>query len=252
MSDTLPPRPALDAWQAVSMRLTLFADAAELPLDTKGWWQVVVGEPPETTTEKPGLASRKDEGKFLGGTFSLEVKAHRISWEVQTSLNPETVGEQFPSLGPYPELRDQFVPAVSRWLPHGPRLTRVAFGCHLALPAEGRVASYRALGRYLPFRLDAEGARDFQYRINRPRSSRAISNVTINRLQTWSAVSIPLGLSLPNEPPVMNREHHASFLDLDINTVPQSGLLLVSESVPRLLGELVELATEIAEKGDRP
>jgi hypothetical protein len=252
MSDPLVTRPAIDSWQVLSMRLTLFAEAQSLPLDGRSWWKAITGEVPETTTEKARGVIRRDEGKFLGGLFSLDIQAQRITWELVPLLEPAGEYPGFPLLGAYSGVRDPFVRACQRWLGLAPPITRVAFGCQVALPQEDKVETYRMLASFLPFAIDAARVNDFQYRINRRRGSNARPGVEINRFQTWSATTLRMGVGLPEQAPVITAEQWACLLDLDVNTAPEYPDVLPHEVLRPLVHELVDLADEILAHGDQP
>jgi hypothetical protein len=253
MTEPLPPRPPLSAWQALSLRLTLFADVGALPLDVKGWWQSVTGESPETTLERPRLGTRKDDGKFLGGQLALDVQAQRVDWELLAAVGPDADLPDFLALGEYPSVRDLFITALQPWLSHAPPSVRLAFGCRLALPAEDRFVCYRILESFLPVSIDAPRTNDFQYRVNHRCTSQSVPGLEINRMQTWSAAYLRFGALLAGLPtPLPGRDKNACLLELDVNTAAELAVVLPHDRASALLGEFVGLGNEIVAKGDRP
>jgi len=108
--------------------------------------------------------------------------------------------------------------------------------------------------RYVPgLRLD-DGISDFLYRINRPRVSRAIPALKVNRLATWTALAIHVyALAIPMSMTVQGQEMYSvTRVELDINTSPESTVEIMKVDLPNILDELVELSLEVAEKGDVP
>src|SRR6266571_2278547 len=66
-------------WRAESLRVTLFAQAGvELP--ASDWWLAVVGEPPESKTERLRESLQTMEGHLGKAKLILNVLASRVDW----------------------------------------------------------------------------------------------------------------------------------------------------------------------------
>jgi hypothetical protein len=260
MSEISPSRAPIDAWQANHVRLTFFATPDALPLRPNGWWEALVGAPPERIEDMPKLGRHLEEGPFLDGSLTLSIEMNRINWVLNSpiTIDPEGGVKGVPSAGSFPAVRDAFLGQVLRWMPSAPSCHRLAFGAGLFLPVRSREEGYRSLAAYLPFAPDPETSFELKYQINRPRRSRLQPELKINRLQTWAVIFLRTSLTTQDEqgristPEIFLDEKWSIALDLDVNT--DAGLLdqLPVERVVPLAGELADLATELAIEGDRP
>jgi hypothetical protein len=246
-------------WLSEQLRLTVFPiqDARE---PDPNWWHRVVGETAETKTVQKGVAIREG-GSIRGGycTLSLEIQASRVDWLMTAVVKPGEPISGFLTFdklsGALKTFRELFEP----WLKECLAIRRIAVGSVLILPVEDRKDGYEKIAKYLPYvKLDAEHSRDFNYLINRPRSSKSgLENFTINRLSRWSVARFT-GIQLQGEIPgnlqltETSGDWSACRVELDINTQTERKDQLPSERVLRLFDELITLTEEIAEKGDVP
>jgi hypothetical protein len=145
-----------------------------------------------------------------------------------------------------------------RWLAGAPALNRMAFGVLLNLPVGEREIGYRTLSTLLPIRIDAAKSRDFLYQINRPRlaSTPGAVGLEINCLSRWMVSLLARAKLTFTEASVgfFDRENVTSAcrVEMDINTAGERQEALPRETYAGLFRELVEIACEIAEKGDVP
>ncbi|MBT9162166.1 MAG: hypothetical protein DDT27_00710 [Dehalococcoidia bacterium] len=260
--DKPDPQP-LSAWHIGGLRLTAFA-ISDAPVKAREWWQVLMGEPPETSITRPRESMQRDEGPYYGGTLINQVQLNRIDWLLNPApgQGPGDIG--FPPSAPFPELLDSFTQLMIRWLDPEvcPALQRLAFGAILYLPVDSRVEGYRQLSAYLPsVVLDVEGSSDFVYRINRPRKSASgISGLKVNRLSKWTVVTsalfeqmIDLSEGSPSSGDFgRTKQSFACQLELDINTQPGLQKPLPQQQLTQVFEELVNLGKEIAVRGDIP
>jgi len=144
---------------------------------------------------------------------------------------------------------------------HCPPVKRMAFSGLLMQEAGSHEDAYRLLQRYVQqaVRIDP-GSTDFNYRVNRPRNSRAVTfDLHINRLATWSAAkfSVYTRAILPggedqDTPLHPSRTGYGIMLQFDVNTDAERLQALPAETVGTLFSELLDLANEIAASGDVP
>lgn len=238
-------------WAAASLRLTAFQVDS---VDGQDWWQSVVGEDPETETKKNKGLFYEVAGPIDSRVLSLSIDPVKISWILAPAVDMEFVlGEDWPSLGPFPEALTDFRSLLNRWLETCPAIKRLAVGVVLLLPAQDGPAGYRKLNELLStVKVDPESS-DFQYRVNRPRpSSSGVPDLRINRLTTWSAVRLQRKLEADGNPVSTDlpSTQYASRLELDINTPHSRDDALPHEKLPSLFEELSSLALEIAACGD--
>ncbi len=223
-------------WRAESLRVTLFAQAGvELP--ASDWWLAVVGEPPESKTER------------------LRESLH---WIVGFDLNLDQELTESPNVGPYPDVLESFGSKIFPWLKNGPAIIRLAWGTTLTQPIADRVAGYRKLQEYLPsLKLDPENSSDFLYQINRPRKSNVVEGLIVNRLQKWSVLAFhslrfQVGATQAQVQRRLDQVLHGCRVELDINTAEDRTAVLPKERVDGLLRELVGIGDEIVTRGDIP
>ena len=248
----------LGEWLAESLRATAFP-SGEAELKPDGWWRSVLGEEPESQMSRR-TGERLEEGTFRGASLVLSVSLARIDWILRPKLSKDEPSKGFPAIGGFAETCAHFRELMHRWFPLTPPLERLAFGAVVALPVANKAEGYARLAGYLPaVQLDAaEDSSDFLYRINRPRPSRSnIPNLRINRLSTWSVSEIQVqqvALSSPLQRPkfIQGEPAFACRVELDVNTAPKSEGQVSNQVWAELFDELLDLAGEILQGGDRP
>jgi len=245
-------------WLTESIRLTAFADSPNVDLGVN-WWREVVGQEPASHTVQRVMPSLQDHGPIYNGycNLSLTYQPGRIDW-VMSAIIPETLKfESFPNFGPLDEAVSRFRGIALTWLKSAPPLKRLAVGAVVLMPVADKSDGYQKIQRFLPSVKIDENSADFSYQINRPRESRTIGSLRINRLSRWSVAMLsgiqfqigPGGSSQAIESP---SGISAIRLDLDINTQPENVQPIAPEARAPLFEELTAFAREIADKGDTP
>ena len=198
----------------------------------------------------------REEGEFAGGTLTLLVNAAGvIQWSL-VPTSPKEIPAEFPTVGRFVDACEAFCPIVRRWFELALPLDRIAFGAVVLFPVATRRDGYVSLSQFLPdVTLDPDNARDFLFQINRRRPSRSgIKGLEINRLSSWSVAQLRV-ITQPMTQPSAQREHPPSYacrLELDMNTAPEHRGSFVPPQSAAIFDELVALAREILEVGDRP
>lgn len=239
-------------WQAANLRLTAFT-VSPLKISDPAWWEEIVGQPAETKLQKALV--RQETAPFENGKLSLAIHSGRIDW---TFNSPDVTGEnveQLPLIGLFPESLEKFSKITHAWLSAKscPPLKRMAFGAILWQPVTDVKTGYRNMASHLPFvKVDVEGSSDFLYQINRPRmSKRGIPGLKINRLSKWSVGTIKLvGLEAATQQNVASHQETFCSLEMDINTDLEFSGELPQGKLSEIFRELIDLGSEIAEKGD--
>lgn len=245
-------------WQVEGLRVTAFSHE---PIDQNmvDWWAEITGEQPSLRQSRPRDQVLSEGGPYLDAWLALDVSPMRVDWRL--IANPNEPPAELPVIGSFNDRKGDFVKLVERWLRKSPKLKRLAFGAVLLFPVKSAEEGYKKLDVLLPaVKIDAKNASDFSYRINRRRKTKgSINGLEINRLSSWALSQIMgVQLQLAAENPRRSRALeigetiHACRLELDINTVPDVDRVLKKSAVPKLLRELVDLGTEIAQKGDVP
>jgi hypothetical protein len=226
----------------------------------ESWWQRVIGSEPEAVIRQPPRGFLRQEADFRNGKLFLTSLPDRIDWLWQTIDKPDLEGPDLATLGPSEEAIAEFSKLLERWFPICPIASRLALGLELIQPVDSVTQGYERLQHYLKgITLDVGGSSDLMYRINRPRPSRVpeLAGLQINRLSTWSVVQptlVSLTISIPQiTRPTANVSPSARpicKLELDINTAQGYQDEILSDQIAKLFKEFVELAAEIAERGD--
>jgi hypothetical protein len=238
----------LNEWQAESLRLTAFPTPG-YPTTPRSWWIDILGEPPEKKSERPKEGVLTEEGPFEGGRLLLGIAPFRIDWIFTASDPTQTIG-------PFSQALDAFLLPTRKWLQQAPSLLRMAFGPVFVNPVNSREEGYRRISQVLPaIAIDPEGSSDFLYQINRRRTSTVLPDLRINRVSKWSVRALALSqlrlsqlgqpLSLTSDPVLFRCR-----LELDVNTPQENENPLPKDKLGEVYQELVDLALEIAEKGD--
>lgn len=240
-------------WKVQTLRLTVFPSGSTV-ISEVNWWESLLGQPPDSQTSKPKTGLFSQEGVFESGKLTLNVQPGRIDWLWTTNESQE---EQIPILGPLSTTLDNFSAIMTQWLEKMcPPVRRLAIGGILLDPVENKQIGYKHLTEYLPYvKLDPERSFDFTYRINRPRNSTVMKDLTINRLTNWLVAMWKvnqMALAPDQLQYIPGPEFHACRLDLDMSTQTDYLESLPQESLVNLFRELISLGTEIATRGDIP
>jgi hypothetical protein len=241
----------LSTWEVNQIRFTAFPSPAEVIFEKPDeWWSALTGDKPENILHSPQVGRTVINGNIQEGNLILEVQPIRIDWVL-------TISDKQPgvlTIGSFPSILHVFKNYINKWFTFEtyPNLHRLAFGVNLLQGVKSREEGYERIDKYLPYvEIDANNSSDFNYRINRPRPSRNIENLSINRLSTWSVIiQTMMTIGLPssrmhNQPTSIN-----CSLQLDINTFDDYSGEFSQENSPTVFAELTELGEEIAAMGD--
>ena len=243
---------SLDDWQTESLRLSAFV-AEPLDSASASLWEPLVGAEPEAVHRMPRDRKTKEEGPFLDGFLSVEASDIRIDWRF--GHDPKNPITELPVVGSYSGIHSEFRELMKEWFVHCPTIQRLAYGAVLLVPVNDASKGNQLLNNLLPTVDIDPGTSDFMYRINRRRPARSVEGLAINRLSTWSVLSIVgIRLDLPvleqGVSPVAHTDRSVCRLELDINTAPEFGEEMTHSVASEVFLELVDLGNEIASKGD--
>jgi hypothetical protein len=239
-----------------SLRFTAFLSTNER-IGEQRWWAELTGAEPETRSSRLTLGLTQEAGPFQSYGLVLATNPGRVDW----FLTPKQLEGALPvpmRAGPFAETLPLFCDLMKHWFEASPDFARIALGVVLHKPMQNKLEAYRRLATYLPaVKIDPEGSSEFYYQVNRPRKSKTIEGLQINRLSKWSAaLVVPFGLTFAS--PVQGQigkigEGESSCrIELDINTDPAFPGNLDRPLLPKILGEFADLATEIATVGEIP
>lgn len=243
-------------WEVENLRLTVFPTPNQQFTNSANWWEGVAGSDPETISQQPKNALTQYSGPFGDNAkLTLTIRPDRIDW-LLTVNDTQLETEFFPIIATIEKVLPPILSALENWLVHEcPPCLRIGWGAVLLLPVRDKVEGYNRIGEYLPeVKLDAENSTDFTYSINRPRKSKLVNDVTINRLSRWSVINIKRfqlpGLVNNQFPAPILEERHACRLEMDVNSSQECQKQFSKEEILNITNELVSLADEIAKNGD--
>jgi hypothetical protein len=256
MEDERRSTPGSAEWLALQTRLTTFhTEGADAP-DLVSWWQEAFGSEPERAESRHTEQSFQVSGPLAGNQLTVDSSPGRTDFVLEPGGVPvRTINADWsvPSTGLHYEATGAMVEPVGHWLKTGAPVHRLALGALLLMPSKDLISVYRLLSNFLPgINLDGVSTPDFLFRVNRPRNSRRRPDTIINRLAAWSTAhgqSITIGAD--QRQLTTGPVQYAAHLELDINTQTRRETSFRPEISFELLQELIELATEIAEQGDK-
>jgi len=232
-------------WQAEQFRLTAFTPDS-LSESALAWWKGITGAEPESKTSRAPVRIHSAEGPHGEGRLILNIGPGRIDWVLVASATKDAATS--PTIGPFDTGEKSFSDLAQNWLKGSPvPMTRLAFGGVAWYSVPNKLEGYKRLAEMLPHvKLDPVGSADFLYQINRPRPSKSVPSLRINRLTKWSVMQIHL---LEVVTKAMTVPNHHCRVELDINTDPENTTNLPKDAAP-LFKELAALGTEILGNGD--
>jgi hypothetical protein len=235
-----------DSWIPESFRLTAFIESKEQTLEHV-YWQKLFDESPEQKVELAKKPLVQESGTFQDAKLVYSNQLTRLDWNLGFEPSFETVMDV-----PQEHINGEpFAELMKKWLELCPPVTRLALGTVVLKSVKSSLAGFEELSKLLPFKLDPDSS-DFFYQINRPRKSKVIDGLTINRLSKWNVVrvvrvEIPVG-EIQNQG--ITREDSFCRLELDINTSGDLSEPLPKDKLINQFEELLLLTKEIISKGD--
>lgn len=245
-------------WFVDSLRATFFSAAPPPTANTREWWRLVAGSSDADLVVNegpPGNASASGEVDNATALLQVVCQPNRIDliYAIATQFGDDGVITQARNAFATSELAS-FHERVKNWLQGAPLCHRVALGCVARLETESKEASYAMLQRFLPaLAIDPVGSTDFQYQVNRPRTSTSIgAPLLLNRLSKWSAGIMRAKVSDAEStaPPRVASSRHYCKVELDINSAADNTTLFDQGALTSITSELFSLAAEILTKGE--
>jgi hypothetical protein len=242
-------------WGVESLRLTLLGVSGEL--DWLNSWMSVAREPFAKKTETRDGPLELVGTLFDLGPLKLSTLPNRIDWHFGFIGAPETRLKDFPRSGSWSAVAPAFQKAMQQWLLSALSMeaTRIGFGAVFTHDEADRESGYERLKAYLPFVPVGQDVADFLYQVNRRRdSSIAGASLKLNRLMRWSVVQLqPLAIEVAGGAVNLRKgePRYATRLELDLSTPLERETPLERKLSAALLGELTQLAEELATEGDK-
>lgn len=242
-------------WLAESVRFTGFF-VPPLKVDVTATFEAVFGRKPDSQTTKIKDLMSSAEAETENRVLKLEIKPDRIDVRIDPKVTEDFFATgRFPSLGEVPPTIAQIIDKASALIAVTGPFTRYAVGTTCWIPAADINAPYDFMRETLkiPY-LNKRDFSDFSFRINRPFKAKFDgTEVGINRLSTWVAVTMRMGIGgdpiAPNQ--IVKSLSHATRVEFDVNT--DAALQLLSEGVKipphAIIKELARLTLEMVSQG---
>ena len=244
----------MNTWKTRSLRLTVFlgSDGAAKANDLE--WQDLTGEKPENVMNRRDQQAQ--EGPFLLGRLFLQKQLPaRLDVVYVGSPKAEDSEDPVATLGPFEPAGEIFRGITHKVLDRVGSCQRLALGTEMVQPAHTALAAYEILVEHMrsaTFRI--EGGSEFVYQMNRPRDSKVLPGLLINRLARWNASSWqPVTVELTGPIHAFGGQPRVgAVITTDVNTDGERTTPLPGEKVREVFDELRELTVEIRDKGDIP
>jgi hypothetical protein len=254
MATTPVVRKSSDApWEATHFQMVFFPTVSPREV-RQNWFRDLTGVSPKESASQPHeIVCVGQSGEMM---LTLTVDLLRVAFGVQPLVKPDDASP-LQTISSSPEAAAKsFLTLMSRWTKkQSLTIKRIGFSGRLIQRAKKLDAAYRMLKTHLPaLKLDSH-SRDFIYRINRPRKSRAgIRELEINRLATWAVIrgqrQVMVVSGSEASTPAKTADFTACVLEFDVNTSGEFSRELPKNRLPSVMQELASLAFEIAKKGD--
>jgi len=239
------PLPPLTGWLVDALRLTVFT-TEPLSLESAGYFQALVGSPPESASTKRQTGEYSESGPFDQGQLELKGVLNRLDWIYTAVPAP---GPTAPALGPFVDQLDNFVERFGTWMA-GANLDhiRVALGASLFHVTEGKTENNALIKDLAPFlTFDPGRVSDLALQFNFQIGSRQ-ADVVINRLTRLSSMQIRMfNFGVGNS--LAEVEHAMCRVELDFNTADASGSLVQQIDPNLFLREFRDLMVRQMERG---
>jgi hypothetical protein len=244
----------MTTWFTRTLRLTLLLSPSANQTGARLAWKKLTGKKPDKVTRHGN--EQFAEGLFPPGRLLVQVRPSRldvISFGLPES-NPRQA-DRNPSLGPF-EAASAKLRGLAEGLfaDPGPYLS-MALAAELVSPAETRVAAYRILVDHMgSATFNLEGGQEFLYEINRPRGSKVIAQLVVNRLTRWAATSWhPFVFETGIGPRLLSGPKSiGAVITPDIFTDTDRVEPLPPDRLRDLFSELCDMIVEIRDRGDIP
>ena len=216
----------------------------------------------KTPSEEHKLAAAgqlQQIGEFDGLPLQLLAQPGRLDWTINLEAALRGAPEVSPleSGGAFDSILPSLNKLTTKWLEVCPPTNRLAVGIVLIQVVADRRSGYVQLSEYLPsVKIDPDNSTDFHYQINRPRTSKVVPGLKINRLTKWGVrrsgmlmiAMTPGGTNVAQGG--LENEQFSMRLELDMSTAEDQKDELQRDDLTSIANELIDFSAEIAVEGD--
>jgi hypothetical protein len=245
-------------WKVQLLRVTLFVSPDADPSFEALSWAGLTGAKPESVQNKAG--DEREEGPFLGGRLLLQKQPRRVDlYHARTVSDEEEAEDPVATLGELEPAFESVRGVVSKLLESlRTCCVRIALGTDMVQPVETVQAAYKTLVNHIrSATFSLEGAQEWLYQVNRPRESKVLKPLVVNRLtrwhaSSWQAVRFQVVVGTGPEARAYGPTRIGAVVSTDVSTQADRGDPLPGGSLLPLLEELRGLTVEIRDRGDIP
>lgn len=256
-ADTLQPR---TEWSAQQLRATIFHAAGDIGNNIHEYWTKSFGSMPQQDETRNLESVRVVGGQAGDRQWLSNIRPGRVDIIVQPTNIPTPGNDNVWNVfgGPHQQIVQELVQPSHLLIDMVSGINRLAVGALFLAPAQELSGAFAKLDTVLPnLHLSDLNAPDFSFQVNRKRRSQHSSGLWVNRLATWSVAqnqTVSFGPVGSGGAVASGSEiRYAASLQLDINTAQiDASRGIPGDKAKEILGELVHLLLEIAEKGDVP
>jgi len=199
---------------------------------------------------------QSQEGPFPPGRLLLQKQLPgRLDIVYAGFPKPEQREDPVATLGTFEPAFEAFRTVAHKLFDRVGSSVRLALGAEMVQPADTALAAYRTLiGHIGSATFKVEGGSEFVYQINRPRNSKTLPGLLINRVARWNASSWqPVTFELTGGARILSGPLSVgAVITTDVNTDAERTNPLPEDKLAGLIDELRDLTLEIRDKGDIP
>jgi len=251
-------------WKVETLRWTTFLmDNAE-PAGIQEWWSKVAGVPKSDQLQRQSFIY-EEIGTIGKNYLTLQWQPGRVDWlfniKIVEQATMENLNAQVVTLDRFDTVdvaQENFKEIIARWfkLVNVPA-KRLAMGHVLLSPAPSKEAAYNALVPFLKKSVNVvPEMSDLLFQVNRPRNSKLVKGIEINRLSKWMVAQVnPYLIKINPEQFTrqIGNDAIAIRLELDLSTILKpTGAALKRPNQIALFGEFSQLSDELCRNGDLP
>jgi hypothetical protein len=233
--------------------MTLFPKSTvEINLDDL--WEKIVDTKPEARNFSPLNGETLLRGDYNKGVLEFKKNPLRVDfiYRVKQDFHFKEDGSiEFISLGSFTDIHNSWISFCRKSLATGwqGNVSRVAFAATLLEQFADRKSAYKKINSYLPLNIASDQVENLALQVNKPIESKLESELVLNRLTQWRVLKATAHLEDKSSMVKNVPEIYLSNLELDINSKPESELLLEKVSLVELFEELVSVGLGISQNG---
>jgi hypothetical protein len=232
-------------WGIHSLRFTYFKKSVT-PTDGEDIFESFFHFTPDAVTKRKAEFLSEFSTQKGGISYQTIIAGPKVDFVVNVGVSDQQ-SDEIPTLPTESNFEELFRQSADKLVSkEGSEICRIAIGAHYVIPVDNGPDGYSKLQEYLPNIDLTDNCKDFQLRMNRPRTE---NSITINRLSTWNCMALQIGI-------ITNGQNHTSqvgfavSLQTDINTDSTTDFSDLSEfERTATLSKLFSYSKEISQTG---